>query len=1025
MSEVDLSRLLGGKSFTTLCTLFRNGYGVITNALADSGANAFALLDTKCAEKTSEFLNTPLETLERPVPVKGYNGKPGKPIMSILRLHLRVDGRRQYNVPFLVTDLGHHDMILGRKWLAYLDLWLDVRHRQLIWPASLPPTPSFIKEVTITIRNLLRTTTTTDLAHQADAIRRDQAFQEDICSGKVQILKRNSNLSIAAIYEAAAPLATDQETLAPSVTDYRIAIKIAIKPKSTTHKARDITRHSEHIDRQDSLQKMDRELQGRIQATAIPTKKTKRITSLPPVDIYCIGAEGFRRTLMQPDTKPFITSLYEINRIIEEKEVEAIQEDAARDELTNEELIAQKLPRQYSEYTDVFSKAASDILAPHREYDLKIELEKDYDLRFSPLYQHTAEELQTCKQYLVENLSKGFIKPSQSPFAAPILFARKANGSLRFCVDYRKLNAATRKDCYPLPLLDETLARISKAKVFTKLDVRQAFHRVCIDPASEDLTTFRTRYRCYKYKVVPFGLTNGPATYQRYMNDVLFSYLDDFCTAYLDDILIYSSNELEHEEHVRKVLERLRKAGLQADIKKSEFSVRRTKYLGFIISTNGIETDPEKTAVIDQWEPPKSVKGVQSFLGFCNFYRRFIKDYGRIARPLNRLTRIDQPFVFDTSCKQAFKELKRRLVAAPLLCHFNHALLSRLETDASDGVVAGVLSQKQLDGEWHPVAYYSKTMVEAELNYPIHDKEMLAIVSSLQHWRVHLEGTPERIQVVSDHKALEYFMTTKALTARQARWAEMLSRFNFQIMYKPGSTNCADALTRREQDLENQAAAKIAIRTQALLRPEQLDPRIQAELINKAWGTEIYLIEPADMDLIDELLQANRTAPALQEYREKAKATMTAVNNPWTLENGLLKYQSRLVVAADSYLRTRLIKEAHAQVSTAHLGKTKTRKIIMDRYYWPGMTADIDQYVRNCDDCRRSTIPRDKTPGLLKPLPIPERPWQHISMDFHELPKDRNGYDTALILVDRFGKRTISIPCQKTTDAKETARLYI
>jgi RNase H-like domain found in reverse transcriptase/Reverse transcriptase (RNA-dependent DNA polymerase) len=154
-----------------------------------------------------------------------------------------------------------------------------------------------------------------------------------------------------------------------------------------------------------------------------------------------------------------------------------------------------------------------DALAPHREYDLKIELEKDYNLGFSPLYQHSAEELQACKQYLVDNLSKGFIAPSQSPFAAPIIFARKANGGLRFCVDYRKLNAVTRKDRYPLPLLDETLARISKARIFTKLDIRQAFHRVHIDPASEDLTTFRTRYGCYKYKVVLFWLTNEPATY--------------------------------------------------------------------------------------------------------------------------------------------------------------------------------------------------------------------------------------------------------------------------------------------------------------------------------------------------------------------------------------------------------------------------------------------------------------------------------------------------------------------------------
>jgi hypothetical protein len=292
----------------------------------------------------------------------------------------------------------------------------------------------------------------------------------------------------------------------------------------------------------------------------------------------------------------------------------------------------------------------------------------------------------------VDNLSKGFISKSQAPFAAPILFARKANGGLRFCVDYQKLNAITQKDRYPIPLLEETLARISGARIFTKLDIRQAFHRVRIDPALEDLTTFRTRYGCYKYKVVPFGLTNGPATFQRYINDILFNYLDNFCTTYLDDILIYSNNELEHKEHVQRVIKRLQKAGLQANIKKSEFDVKRTKYLGFIISTDGIETDPEKTSMIDQWEPPQTVKGVQSFLGFCNFYRRFIKDYGRVARPLNRLTRQNQPFIFNTLCEQAFKELKRRLVSAPLLCHFDSSLPTRLETDASNGVVASVLS---------------------------------------------------------------------------------------------------------------------------------------------------------------------------------------------------------------------------------------------------------------------------------------------------------------------------------------------
>jgi len=398
----------------------------------------------------------------------------------------------------------------------------------------------------------------------------------------------------------------------------------------------------------------------------------------------------------------------------------------------DEELVEQKLPYRHQKFKDVFSKAASDILPLYRPYDHKIKIKqgKENTLSFSPLYKQFITKLQATKQYLINNLNKGFIKPSQAPFASPILFIKKPNGGLRFYINYHKLNNMTRKDRYPLPLLNETLAQISRAKVFIKLNIRQAFHRIRMDPGSKDLTTFRTHYGTYKCKVLPFRLTNGLATYQRYINDVLFNYLNDFYTAYLDNIIIYSKNELEHEEHVHKVLQRLREAGLQVNIKKSEFSVKRTKYLGFIISTDGIETNPEKTAAINQWAPPRTVKGVQSFLGFCNFYQRFIKNYSRIARPLNRLTRKDQPFHFNAICRQAFNKLKKRLVSAPLLTHFNPERPSILETNTSDGAIAGVFSQKQPDGEWHPIAYYSKTIIDAELNYHIYNKEMLAIISS-------------------------------------------------------------------------------------------------------------------------------------------------------------------------------------------------------------------------------------------------------------------------------------------------------
>jgi hypothetical protein len=407
------------------------------------------------------------------------------------------------------------------------------------------------------------------------------------------------------------------------------------------------------------------------------------------LDICEISAAAFYLNTRRKDNELFSTSIYEVDREIQAREAKDTDEDWA-------EIVA-KLPDSYRPYIMDFSKAASDILPPPRPYDHKIELEADHTLGHGPLYSQSTEELAALKKYLTENLDKGFIESSQAPYSSPVLFVRKPNGSLRFCIDFRKLNAITRKDRYPLPLIDKTLARLAKAKIFTKLDIRQAFHRIRMDTASEDLTTFRTRYGSYKCKVLTEGLTNGPATYQRYMNDILFDYLDVFCTAYLDDVLIYSENELEHEDHVKKVLRRLHDAGLQADIKKCEFHVKRTKYLGFIVTTEGIEVDPDKVSVVKEWQPPQTVKGVQSFLGFCNFYRRFIRDYGLIAKPLIRLTRKDIDFQFTDDCLGAFEELKQRLVT--VLAHYHSDRETMLETDASDGVLAAVLSQQDSNGE--------------------------------------------------------------------------------------------------------------------------------------------------------------------------------------------------------------------------------------------------------------------------------------------------------------------------------------
>ena len=1025
-----MSQLVGGPHLTVPCTLSYNGYAVQLHALADSGANGFVFINTSCAIDIAKFLNLKVKRLPEPINVKGYNGQAGKAITHILQLHLTVDGRRQYHLPLLILDLGSHDLILGRKWFAYFNILIDAARNCLHWPANSEPSYSVVKEILVNRTTLLPQSTD---RYQADIKRRDQAFdQEDRrrSAGRqprppiayVEEIEESSDSSYDSVFDTKEPASTDNSDTSDSESE-----KPTWRPRPTTRTQRQ--------DSRDNTRKMEEALSGVIRPEIPPYRKrpypkaTETSASLVTIDIAGISAEGMHYNLRPADNEVFTTSLYEIDQLITDHEekrakVEIIEVDVAEEDW--DKAVRKLLPPEYWDYTDVFSKAESDKLPPHRPYDHKIDLESSNTLGYSPLYKMSLVELEVVKQYLIDNLNKGFIEPSQAPFAAPVLFVKKANGSLRFCIDFRKLNQLTRKDRYPLPLIDETLARISKGKIFSKLDIRQAFHRIRMHPDSEELTSFRTRYGAYKCKVLPFGLTNGPSTYQRYMNDILFDYLDDFCTAYLDDILIYSEDPTEHELHVKKVLQRLRDAGLQADIKKCEFGVTRTKYLGFIISTDGIEVDPDKVAAVREWKEPTTVRGIQSFLGFCNFYRRFIRDYGVIARPLVRLTKTGIPFQFGPECWDAFEELKARLISASILRHYDPELQSMIETDASDGVIAGVFSQQHSDGNWYPVAYFSKTMEPAECNYGIHDKEMLAIVKSLAEWRPELQNTAKRVQIYTDHKALEYFMTTKQLTGRQARWAEALADYHFVIMYRTGKENVkADALTRRDDELAQQDKVKTEYRTQTFLSQDQVDPRVLRDL-----GIEVSEIDLAPIDepqlelptsIVDQLIQANREAGSLQALREQARQGSSELS----LEDDLLLYAGRLVVPANSTLRTKLIQEVHNQVSTAHPGRDKTYQLLRPRYYWTGMLRDVTRFVRNCQTCKRTSAPRDKGPGFLHPLPVPEHPWQHVTMDFKSMPEDKAGYDMIFVVIDRLSKQAISIPCHKTITAEQMATLYI
>jgi hypothetical protein len=347
---------------------------------------------------------------------------------------------------------------------------------------------------------------------------------------------------------------------------------------------------------------------------------------------------------------------------------------------------------------------------------------------FGPLYSLSCPTLEELRCWLDENLSKGFICTSSSPTATPILFVKKADRLLRLVVDYRGINKGTVKNRYPLPLLHDTLMNLLKARWFTKLDIHGAYNLIRMAEGKEWKTAFRTHYGLFESLVMPFGLTNAPATFQNYINDILAPYLDCFCTAYLDDTLIYSDNFEEHQQHVRLVLDAFAKAGLHLKPKKCEFHQPEVKYLGLIISTEGIKMDPEKLHAIQDWEPPSNLKDIHAFLGFANFYCRFIRNYSHIVQPLTFLTRKGVPFAWLTEQQTAFDTLKATFTSVPVLAHFDLDWDVIVEMDASDYISTSVLSQYDNDNVLHPIAYFSKKHSPVECNYEIYDKELMAII---------------------------------------------------------------------------------------------------------------------------------------------------------------------------------------------------------------------------------------------------------------------------------------------------------
>ncbi|KAL0181815.1 hypothetical protein M9458_024221, partial [Cirrhinus mrigala] len=559
------------------------------------------------------------------------------------------------------------------------------------------------------------------------------------------------------------------------------------------------------------------------------------------------------------------------------------------------------VPTVYQDLLEAFSRTKATQLPPHQPGDCTIDLVPGATHprgRIFPLSQVESEAMNT---YIQEELAKGFITPSTSPASAGFFFVKKKDGGLRPCIDYRGLNEVTIKYRYPLPLIPSALEQLRSAKIFTKLDLRSAYNLIRIRAGDEWKTAFSTTSGHYEYQVMPFGLANSPSYFQAFINETFRDMLNRWVIVYIDDILIYSSTLTDHIQHVRSVLQCLIAHQLYAKEEKCEFHRGKVSFLGYIISSEGVAMDEKKVNAVLNWPRPATLKELQRFLGFANFYRRFIRHFKGNHPPHS----------------------------AHILHHPDPDKPFIVEVDASSTGVGAVLSQRHGDPpKMFPCAYFS-------------------LLREIMTW-----GAKHPFTVLTDHKNLEYLRSAKMLNHRQARWALFFTRFDFLVTYCPGSQNTkADALSRIHE-------------------PGQ--PAISSEPI---LPTSI-IVAPVAWDVMTEITEAQVLDPPPANC--PADLTYVPLN-----------------------LRQRVLSEVHSVPSSGHPGIKATHHLLSNKFWWPTMRPDTIDFVRRCAICNTSKVPRRLPAGLLQPLPVPQRPWSHIALDFvTDLPPS-NGHTTILSVVDR------------------------
>jgi len=602
----------------------------------------------------------------------------------------------------------------------------------------------------------------------------------------------------------------------------------------------------------------------------------------------------------------------------------------------------------------------------------------------------------------------GVIEPSESPWCSPVVLVTKKDGNTRFCVDYRKLNDLTIKDSYPLPRIDDTLDTLSGSIWFSTLDLKSGYWQVGIEPDDKEKTAFSAGNGLWQFKVMPFGLCNAPATFERLMEYVLKGLHWKTCLLYLDDIIIMGKDFNCHLKNIEEIFKRLQAAGLKVNPKKCDFFQHEVKYLGHVVSSRGIHTDEEKTKAIKEWKRPSNLQELRSFLGLCTYYRKFVPGFATLAGPLHDLTCARQQFLWTEIQEKAFKTLKQMLCSAPILAYPIPGERFVLDTDASGSGIGGVLSQL-VEGKERVIAYFSTRLSKAERNYCVTRRELLAIIKSVKHFHKYLYG--QSFALRTDHAALRWLLNFKEPEGQLARWIERLQSYNFNIEHRRGVLHSnADALSRRPCDegcrhcskLEGQSKMECVNRCVSLPCEKWSKDNLRKEQLDDPTLTKI--MSALEKGVRPEWDEVSGESPMVKAYW--AQWSSFEVNDGilyrnWESVNGLER--TKLIVVPHSR-QEEVLKECHDGESGGHLGIKKTLEKIKTRFYWIGCKQAVASWVRHCDTCTKAKGPARKTRGVMRQYNS-GAPFERIGLDvLGPFPASTRGNKFLLVVMDYFSK---------------------